>query len=123
MAEHETRLDDPSKIMICGYKASDLIKIAGLLKNSQSWRVHGQEIFMAMGPALGKLAMQDNKRLAERKTETVSDLARKVTERQTQRLRMLEMVLGWCLHEISLESEMIHTMMEGWRNETFGDRG
>lgn len=119
MAEHDKRLDDPSKIMICGFKASDLIKIASMLKSSDIWHVHGQEIFMAMGPALGKLTAADNMRLADRKINSPSELAQRVTDRQTQRLRMLHMILGWTLHEISQESEMIRTMTEEWCNEHF----
>lgn len=119
MSTHDTRLDDPSKITICGYKATDLIRIASLLKSSDVWMSHGNEISQAMDPAMDKLITADNIRLADRKINSPSELAKRVTDRQTQRLRMLHMILGWSLHEISVESESIRLMMEEWRTESF----
>lgn len=112
---HDPRLDDPSKIQIAGYKVSDLIRIASMLKNSDSWRLFSSEIFMAMSPVMYRLASADNKRINERKSNSISDLARNITDRQSQKLRILHMILGWTLHEISLESEVVRAMLNEWQ--------
>lgn len=119
MSKHDTRLDDPSKITICGYKATDLIKIASLLKSSGAWLSHGNEIAQAMDTTMEKLTQADNIRLSEMKVSSVTEASSKATKRLTQRLRMLQMVLGWTLHELSIESESIRVMMEEWQTESF----
>lgn len=117
--KHNPSIDDPSKIEICGYKATELIKIASLIKRSDCWQISGQILFKEMQPVIRALTADDNKRLEARKAFTgVSDIAKNITDRQTQRLRILQQIFGWTLYEMGMESEFVSELIKRLQDRT-----
>jgi hypothetical protein len=117
--KHNPRLDDPDKIEVCGFKATELIKIASLIKSSDCWQISGQILFKEMQPVIRALTAEDEKRLEARKAFTgVSDIAKRITDRQTQRLRVLQQIFGWTLYEMGMESEFVSEMVKRLQDRT-----
>ena len=117
--KHSPTLDDPDKIEVCGYKATELIKIASLIKSSDCWQMSGQILFKEMQPVIRALTAEDEERLEARKAFSgISDMAKRITDRQTQRLRVLQQIFGWTLYEMGMESEFVSEMVKRLQDRT-----
>jgi hypothetical protein len=112
---------DLDKCYLAGFKALDLIRLASVMKNSEAWQYNAAELSHLLDPVVFKLCKQDEERISQRRIAGIPDLSRNIAERQYQKLRILQQILGWTLYRIAMENTCMKELMERFQGN-IGDK-